>query len=97
MNLQELATCVDYNLPIKVFILNNGYLGMVRQFQEKQCEQRYFATKISNPDFVKLAESYGILGIRIERLQDIKPAIEKAFSYNGTVLIDFVVESEEVL
>ena len=64
MNLQELATCVDYNIPVKVFIINNGYLGMVRQFQEKMCNERYFATKISSPDYIKLAESYGIKGTR---------------------------------
>jgi acetolactate synthase-1/2/3 large subunit len=97
MSLQEIATCMDYNLPIKVFILNNGYLGMVRQFQEKICEQRYFATKISNPDFVKLAQSYGALGIRVENSGGIKPAVKQAMEYNGTVVVDFVIEPEELL
>lgn len=97
MNLQEIATCMDYKLPVKIFIMNNGYLGMVRQFQEKTCEQRYFATKISNPDFVKLAESYGAKGIRVHKKEDIKPAIEQAFNSNQTVLIDFIIEPEELL
>lgn len=97
MNIQELATCADYNLPIKIFVLNNGYLGMVRQFQEKSCEERYFATKISNPDFVKLAESYGAKGIRIENLKDVKQAIEEAFNYNGAFIIDFAIEPKELL
>lgn len=97
MNIQEIATCMDYNLPITVFILNNGYLGMVRQFQEKMCGQRYYETRISNPDFIKLAESYGAKGIRVEKLQDIKPAIEEAYRHKGTVLIDFVIEPEELL
>lgn len=97
MSLQEIATCMEYNLPIKIFIMNNGYLGMVRQFQEKACEQRYFATKISNPDFVKLTESYGTMGLRVEKLQDIKPAVEKAINYKGTAIIDFVIEPEELL
>ena len=97
MNIQELATCVDYDLPVKIFILNNGYLGMVRQFQEKTCEERYFATKISNPDFVKLAESYGIPALRVERVEDIKSAIDKAFSVKGAFIIDFVVEPKELL
>lgn len=97
MNLQEIATCMDYNIPVKVFVFNNGYLGMVRQFQEKACEQRYFATKISNPDFVKLAESYGAKGIRVERKEDIKSAIDKAFSTSGIIIIDFVIEPEELL
>lgn len=97
MSIQEIATCMDYNLPVKIFILNNGYLGMVRQFQEKICNQRYFATKISNPDFVKLAESYGALGLRVEKQEDIKSAIQKAMNYKGTVLVDFVIEPEELL
>lgn len=97
MSLQEIATCIDYKLPIKIFILNNGYLGMVRQFQEKMCEQRYFATKISNPDFVKLAESYGAFGLRVEKPQDIKSAVEKAMNYEGTAIIDFIIEPEELL
>lgn len=97
MSLQEIATCMDYKLPVKVFILNNGYLGMVRQFQEKICEQRYFATKISNPDFVKLAESYGALGLRVEKLEDVQSAIQKAFDFDGTAIVDFVIEPEELL
>lgn len=97
MNIQELAVCMDYKIPVKVFILDNGYLGMVRQFQEKSCDERYFATKISNPDFVKLAESYGAKGYRVEKLEDIKSALDKAFAENGPVLIDFVVEPMEIL
>ena len=97
MNVQELATCVDYNLPVKIFILNNGYLGMVRQFQEKTCGERYFATKISNPDFVKLAESYGIKAIRVTNIEDVKASIDKAFSDNSPYIIDFVVEPKELL
>lgn len=97
MNVQELATCVDYNLPVKIFILNNGYLGMVRQFQEKTCGERYFATKISNPDFVKLAESYGIKAIRVTNIEDVKASIDKAFSDNAPYIIDFVVEPKELL
>ncbi len=97
MNLQELAVCMDYKLPVKIFILNNGYLGMVRQFQEKSCDKRYFATQISNPDFVKLAQSYGANGIRVERIEDIKDAIDKAFAFNGPFIIDFVIEPMELL
>lgn len=97
MNLQEIATCMDYNIPVKVFILNNGYLGMVRQFQEKLCNQRYYATKISNPDFIKLAQSYGALALRVEKKSDIKFAIDKVMDYNGFAIIDFVIEPEELL
>ena len=97
MNMQELAVCVDYNLPVKVFILDNGYLGMVRQFQEKQCNERYFATEISNPDFIKLAEAYKAKAIRVERLEDVKKALDYAFSFEGPILVDFVVEPKELL
>lgn len=97
MNLQELALCKDYNLPVKLFILNNGYLGMVRQFQEKTCDERYFATKISNPDFLKLAESYGAKGIRVDRLEDVENAINTAFAYDGPFIVDFLIEPMELL
>lgn len=97
MNMQELAVCVDYNLPVKVFIFDNGYLGMVRQFQEKQCDERYFATQISNPNFLKLAESFGAKAIRVDRLEDVKSAIDFAFTTCGPVLIDFVIEQKELL
>ena len=97
MNMQELAVCVDYNLPVKVFIFDNGYLGMVRQFQEKQCDERYFATQISNPNFLKLAESFGAKAIRVDRLEDVNSAIDFAFTTCGPVLIDFVIEQKELL
>ncbi len=97
MNLQELATCMDYNLPVKIFILNNGYLGMVRQFQEKSCNERYFATKISNPDFIKLAESYGARALRIEKIENIEDAVNEAFSADGVFIVDFAIEPKELL
>ena len=97
MNIQELATCMDYNLPVKVFILNNGYLGMVRQFQEKTCDERYFATKISNPDFLKLAESYGANAVRVEKLEDIEMAVNEALTTDGTFIVDFAIEPKELL
>ena len=97
MNLEELAVCKDYNLPVKIFILNNGYLGMVRQFQEKMCDERYFATEISNPDFVKLAESYGIKSCRVEKLEDVEKALKEAFSVKDSFLVDFVIEPKELL
>lgn len=97
MNIQELAVCSDYKLPVKVFILDNGYLGMVRQFQEIQCDERYFATQISNPDFLKLAESYRAKAIRVDSLEDVQGAIDFAFSTEGPVLVDFVVEPKELL
>lgn len=97
MNMQELATCCDYNLPVKILILNNGYLGMVRQLQEKQCDGRYFETKISNPNFIKIAESYGLQGYRVKNKNEILPALQQAFRLKGTVLVEFIVEPMEVL
>lgn len=97
MNIQELATCVDYKIPVKVFIFNNSYLGMVRQFQEKSCEGRYFATKISNPDYIMLAKSYGIKAVRIEKFEDIKPVVDMAYNSPDPFIVDFVIEPMEIL
>ncbi len=95
MNIQELATLKEYNLPVKIMVLNNGYLGMVRQLQESRFNGNYYETKISNPDFVKLAESYGIQALRVSCLSDLKPALESAFADNTPFLIDFIVEQME--
>lgn len=97
MNIQELATCVEYNLPVKTIIMNNGYLGMVRQWQEKLYDKHYSHTKISSPDFVKVAEAYGALGIRVEKEEDIVPALKKAIEYKGPVFIDVIIEPMETV
>ena len=97
MNEQELATCADYKLPIKIFILNNGYLGMVRQLQQKGFDGRYSETRISNPDFIKLAEAYGIKAVRVDCKKNIPKALNLAFSENIPYIIDFVVEPMEVV
>ncbi|MDR0675934.1 MAG: biosynthetic-type acetolactate synthase large subunit [Elusimicrobiota bacterium] len=96
MNIQELATAVLNKIPIKVIILNNGYLGMVRQWQEILYNKRYSHTLLcGNPDFVKLAESYGAVGIRITKKDDIENAIKKAIDIDNVVVLDFMVEKEE--
>jgi len=97
MNIQELATAVNYKLPVKVVILNNGYLGMVRQWQELFYEKRYANTGIGGqcPDFVKLAESYGAVGLRAVKPEEVEPTIAKGLEAPGPVLMDFVVEAEE--
>lgn len=97
MGVQELATCIDNNLNVKIMILNNGYLGMVRQLQEKSCDGRYSQTKISNPDFVKLAQSYGLNAMEVSSVANIDEALKKAFSTNETFIIDFRVEPMEIL
>ena len=97
MNIQELMTCIDYNIPVKVAIINNGYLGMVRQWQEKLYNKHYSQTHITSPDFVKLAEAYCALGLRITKEEEIDEALDKAIAYNGPVLMDFVVEPFEMV
>jgi acetolactate synthase-1/2/3 large subunit len=95
MNIQELATCICNKINVKVVILNNGYLGMVRQWQELFYKRRYSHTCLYNPDFVKLAESYGAAGIRVTKKEEVRPAIERAMAIENTVFIDFHVEPEE--
>ena len=95
MNIQELATCVENKINVKVAILNNGYLGMVRQWQELFYKRRYSYTPITSPDFVKLAESYGAVGIRVTKKEEVKSALQRAIETDNTVFIDFHVEEEE--
>ena len=96
MTMAELATLVENNIPVKFAIINNHYLGMVRQWQEFFYDKSYVATGYThNPDFVKLADAFGMLGIRVTDKTQVKPAILKAMEYAGPALIDFVVEEEE--
>jgi len=96
MNIQELATAVNYKLPVKVVILNNGYLGMVRQWQELFYEKRYSHTKLTQvPDFVKLAEAYGATGLRASKPGEVEPTLRKGLETPGPVIMDFVVDPEE--
>jgi acetolactate synthase-1/2/3 large subunit len=95
MTIQELATLVQDNIAVKIAIINNGYLGMVRQWQELFYEKRYVATPLSCPDFVKVAEAYYIPGLRVTRREEVRPAIEQAMAHDGPFLIDFMVEPEE--
>ncbi|MFQ6122520.1 MAG: biosynthetic-type acetolactate synthase large subunit, partial [Dehalococcoidales bacterium] len=95
MTIQELATIVQDNIAVKIAILNNGYLGMVRQWQELFYGKRYVASPLSCPDFVKIAEGYRLPGIRVTRREEVVPAIEKAMEHQGPFLIDFKVEPEE--
>jgi acetolactate synthase-1/2/3 large subunit len=95
MTIQELATIVQDNIAVKIAILNNGYLGMVRQWQELFYQKRYVATPISCPDFVKIAEGYCLPGLRVTHKEEVGPAIEQAMGHQGPFLIDFMVEPEE--
>ncbi|HUT35456.1 MAG TPA: biosynthetic-type acetolactate synthase large subunit [Planctomycetota bacterium] len=97
MNIQELATVVRRKIPVKIAILNNGYLGMVRQWQEMFYKKRYSSTYLAdgNPDFVKVAEAYGAKGIRVEHPDQVRPAIEDALATPGPVVLDFRIDPEE--
>jgi len=96
MNIQEMATAMQYSLPVKVVILNNQYLGMVRQWQELFYEKRYAATGMEHaPDFVKLAEAYGAVGLRATKPEEVEPVLIKGLASPKTVIMDFAVEREE--
>jgi acetolactate synthase-1/2/3 large subunit len=95
MNIQELATIATYHLPVKIILLNNNYLGMVRQWQEHFFEKRYSGTLLENPDFIKLAEAYGVKGYLLKERGKIKDLLEEALSVSGPVLVDCRVNPEE--
>jgi acetolactate synthase-1/2/3 large subunit len=96
MNIQELATAAQYGLPVKVVILNNRYLGMVRQWQELFYGKRYVATDIElAPDFAKLAEAYGVLGLKATKPEEVGPVLKKGLESPGPAVMDFWVEREE--
>ncbi len=96
MNSQELATLVQYRLPVKIAILNNNFLGMVRQWQQLFFDKRYSQTCMELPiDFVKLAEAYGATGLSTDKVDDVEAVIQKAFEIDGPVLMEFKVSREE--
>jgi acetolactate synthase I/II/III large subunit len=97
MCIQELSTCKQYALPLKIINLNNRYMGMVRQWQEFFYEKRYAMSYMDAlPDFVKLAESYGHLGIKVEKPEDVRPALDEAFKQNDRlVFLDFITDQNE--
>jgi len=96
MNIQELATAVQYRIPVKVVVLNNGYLGMVRQWQELFYEKRYSQTDMTYaPDFVKVAEAYGMLGLRAMKPDEVAATLRKGLEHPGPVIMDFRVAREE--
>ena len=97
MTMCELATIAQENIKINVAIINNGYLGMVRQWQEFFYERRYAATPLLSPDFAKLADAFGLRSATVSRRQDVEPTIEMARAEEGTVVINFKVEQEDTV
>ena len=97
MTMAELATIAQEKIKINVAIINNGYLGMVRQWQEFFYERRYAATPLLSPDFAKLAECFGLTGMQVDKRQDVVPSVERARADERTVVIDFRVEQEDTV
>jgi len=96
MNIQEMATAVQYGLPVKIIILNNRYLGMVRQWQELFYKKRYASTTLDhNPDFVKLAEAFGALGLRATRPDEVEKVLKEGLASPKTVIMEFITDREE--
>ena len=96
MTFQELMLIKEYNLPVKIFIINNSYLGMVRQWQELFHEKRYSSVDLSyNPDFIKIGEAYGIKSIQLTNKKDLKKHLKKILEYDEAVLVECIVEKEE--
>jgi acetolactate synthase-1/2/3 large subunit len=95
MTAAELSTAAQEGVKVNVAVINNGYLGMVRQWQEFFYERRYAATPLRSPDFVKLAEAHGLLGLRAEKRPEVADVVARARAAEGTVLIDFRVEQED--
>ncbi len=96
MNIQEFATIVQHNIPVKIAIINNGYMGMVRQWQELFYDRRYSSSCMGQiPNFVRVAEAYGIKGITVTKYEEVIPAIKEMIDYPGPVVVDFQVNPEE--
>jgi acetolactate synthase-1/2/3 large subunit len=94
MNMQEIATMVQEGIPVKMAVFNNGYLGMVRQWQQFFHGKRYSATPIWSPNYVKLAEAYGIAGHRVESIDELERTVAVAAAEPGPVLVEFMIEQE---
>jgi len=95
MNIQEMGTAAQYNIPVKIAILNNMYLGMVRQWQELFYDRRYSYTELPPVEFVKIAQAYGIEGIKVESCDEVMPALKAAVDHDGPFVLDFRIEREE--
>ena len=95
MSIQELGTIMQSNIGVKIVLLNNGYLGMVRQWQEIFFDKRYSFTQLVNPNFIKIAEAYGIHGKRVEKYRQLENAVQQMLNHDGPYILEVVVESEE--
>jgi acetolactate synthase-1/2/3 large subunit len=94
MNMQEIATMVQEGIPVKMAVFNNGYLGMVRQWQQFFHGRRYSATPIWSPDYVRLAAAYGVHGRRVDTAGDVDEAVREALQVPGPAVLEFMIEQE---
>jgi acetolactate synthase-1/2/3 large subunit len=94
MTIQELGTILQYHVPVKIIILNNDYLGMVRQWQDMFFDKRYASTELVNPDFVMISKAYGIPAKKVELREDLKSSLEEMLKEDGPFLLDIKVEKE---
>ncbi|HEV2832926.1 MAG TPA: thiamine pyrophosphate-dependent enzyme, partial [Hanamia sp.] len=95
MTIQELGTISQYKIPVKIIVLNNGFLGMVRQWQQMFFEKRYSFTEMVNPDFVKISEAYGIKGKKVIDRKDLVPALNEMLEHDGPYFLEVKVEKED--
>jgi acetolactate synthase-1/2/3 large subunit len=95
MTSYELATIAEYDIPVKVCILNNDFQGMVKQWQDLFYERRYSQTVMKNPNFAKMAEAYGIRGIRCDHKADVPKIVKEMLTHKGPIVVDFYVEPNE--
>lgn len=95
MNIQELATAAEHDIPVKVAILNNEFLGMVRQWQQFFYDRRYSSSRMKSPDFVTIAQGYGVKAMRMTEPSEVEAALKEALAYDGPVVMDFRVTQEE--
>jgi acetolactate synthase-1/2/3 large subunit len=94
MTMQELGTIMQYNIPLKVVILNNNYLGMVRQWQDMFFDKRYASTELPNPDFVAIAKAYRIKSVKVDKREDLRTVLEEMIAFRGPYLLEVSVENE---
>ncbi len=95
MTMSELATVAEYNIPVKICILNNDFQGMVKQWQDLFYQRRYSQTAMKNPNFAKLAESFGIRGIRCDNKSEVPKVVGEMLAHKGPIVVDFYVEPNE--
>ena len=97
MNAQELGTIMEQQIDVKILILNNGYLGMVRQWQTLFFDGRYAGTPMQSPDFGLMAQAYGIPYRKVEKLEDVAPALKAAIDHEGAIVLEFICDPSEVI